>query len=78
MIALNCGLVDTDKLYAVVMATKAFDEQMLATTYDHLVYDELAGRLFRGKNAKLWNFWLENFFTKNGGHQTLLSIMKQC
>lgn len=53
MIALNCGLVDTDKLYAVVMATKAFDEQMLATTYDHLVYDELAGRFFRGKNAKL-------------------------
>ena len=56
MIALkarNCGPVDTDKLYAVVMATEAFDEQMLATAYDHLVYDELAGRFFRAKNAKL-------------------------
>ncbi|XP_050248769.1 F-box protein CPR1-like [Quercus robur] len=35
----------------VVMATEAFDDQMLATTYDHLVYDELAGRFFRAKNA---------------------------
>lgn len=51
--ALNRGPVDTDKLYAVVMATEAFDEQMLATTCDHLVYDELAGRFFRAKNAKL-------------------------
>ena len=60
--AVNCGPVDTDMLYAVVMATEAFDEQMLATTYDHLVYDELAGRFFRAKNAKLWKFWLRELF----------------
>lgn len=48
----------------MVMATEAFDGQMLATTCDHLVYDELAERFFRAKIAKLWKFWLEYFFTK--------------
>jgi hypothetical protein len=58
---------DAAKLYEVVMKTKGFDEEMLATAFDYLVQEEKVGRSFMAKNANLRKIWLENFFTKDDG-----------
>ena len=60
---INRGLVDYTALYNEVMAMMAdgYNEDMLATTFDHLCENEKTARGFLAKNARLRKLWLDSF-----------------
>ena len=49
-------------LYEKVMKMDGFEENMLASQFDHLNGDEKQARSFMLKNDKLYRQWLQNFF----------------
>ena len=49
-------------LYEEVMKMDGFEENMLASAFDHLNRDEKQARSFMLKNDKLCEQWLQNFF----------------
>ena len=49
-------------LYEEVMKMDGFEENMLASAFDHLNGDEKQARSFMLKNDKLRRQWLQNFF----------------
>ena len=50
------------RLYEEVMKMDDFEENMLASAFDHLNRDEKQVRSFMLKNDKLRRQWLQNFF----------------
>ena len=60
---INRGLVDYTALYNEVMAMMAdgYNEDMLATTFDHLCENEKTARGFLAKNARLRKLWIDGF-----------------
>ena len=55
--------MDYTALYNEVMAMMAdgYNEDMLATTFDHLCENEKIARGFLAKNARLRKLWLDGF-----------------
>ena len=60
--AFNKGSIDANHLYEEIMKMEGYDEVVLASAFDHLMYDEQAARSFLAKNARLRKIWLEEFF----------------
>ncbi|XP_075650260.1 uncharacterized protein LOC142620845 [Castanea sativa] len=60
---INGGTVDYIALYNEVMAMVAdgYNEDMLATAFDHLCENKKAARGFLAKNAKLGKLWMDSF-----------------
>ncbi|KAL4599023.1 hypothetical protein ACB092_11G096500 [Castanea dentata] len=64
---INWGPVDFNSLYSKVMAMVAdgYNEDMLATAFDHLRENKKAARRFLAKNAKLRKLWMNSYlFTR--------------
>ena len=61
---INQGPVDYTSLYSKVMAmaSNGYNEDMLATTFDHLCENKQAVRRFLAKNAKLRKLWMDSYF----------------
>ena len=64
---INRRLVDYVALCSEVMAmaSEGYNENMLATTFDHLCENKKAARGFLAKNAKLWKLWMNSSFLLN-------------
>ena len=60
--ALNEGSVNVDTLYNEVMAIEGFEEDLLASAFDHLANDKNLRRAFLAKNDRFRKHWLEKFF----------------
>ena len=60
---INQGPVDYIALYNEVMAMMAdgYNEDMLATVFNHLCENEKVARGFLAKNARLRKLWLDSF-----------------
>ncbi|XP_075645311.1 uncharacterized protein LOC142616321 [Castanea sativa] len=60
---INWGLVDFNSLYSEVMAmvVDGYNEDMLATAFDHMRENKKAARRFLAKNAKLRKLWMDSY-----------------
>nr|POE80588.1 hypothetical protein CFP56_14996 [Quercus suber] len=61
---INRGPVDYTSLYSEVMAmvSDRYNEDMLATAFDHLCENKKVDRRFLAKNAKLRKLWMDSYF----------------
>jgi hypothetical protein len=57
--------LDVDLLYQEVMKTEGFEEDFLASVFDHLVERENLANGFLAKSDKLRKFWIEKFKENN-------------
>ena len=57
--------LDVDLLYQEVMKTEGFEEDLLASVFDHLVERENHAKGFLAKIDKLRKFWIEIFKENN-------------
>jgi hypothetical protein len=60
--ALNKRPDNVDTLYNEVMALEVFEEDLLASAFDHLANDKNLRRAFLAKNDRFRKRWLEKFF----------------
>nr|POE91226.1 hypothetical protein CFP56_40468 [Quercus suber] len=62
--AINQGHADFTHLYAkvMVMSVEGYNDDMLATAFDHLFENKKLARGFLAKNAKFRKFWMDDFF----------------
>ncbi|KAL3537706.1 hypothetical protein ACH5RR_001072 [Cinchona calisaya] len=58
---LSASKIDVSSLYHEIMKIKGYDEEFLASVFDHLVQNEILGKSFIVKNDRFRLNFLENF-----------------